>query len=175
MRAFKRDTIQGFSSRGIRMAKGQSFRPLTLLNEKSFFGTFNFYLLVVFMPLEENPYIVLHLEALISGQKSWDLQRCSSTISLSNTLLKISILLHKSGIVQLQKVVIVCTFLINQDSRVLTFEPLKIIKKENISVISSRIWPWKINFPRILHNFTLNFLNQYHFNQYVHNSWNSFL
>ena len=33
-RAFKWCTIKGFSSRGIRMAKGQSFRLLTLLNKK---------------------------------------------------------------------------------------------------------------------------------------------
>ena len=33
------------------------------------------------MPLEENPYIVPHLKALISGQKFWGGQRCGSTLS----------------------------------------------------------------------------------------------
>ena len=47
------------------------------------------------MPLEENPYTVPHLKAFNSGQKLWGLQRCGSTLSLSNALLKISILLHK--------------------------------------------------------------------------------
>ena len=47
------------------------------------------------MPLEENPYIVPHLKALIRCQKLWGGQRCGSTLSLWNALLKISILLHK--------------------------------------------------------------------------------
>ena len=47
------------------------------------------------MPLEENPYIVPHLKALISGEKFRDEQRCGSTLSLWNAFLKISILLHK--------------------------------------------------------------------------------
>ena len=46
------------------------------------------------MPLEENPYIVPHFKAFNSGQKLWGGQRCSSTLSLWNTLLKITILLH---------------------------------------------------------------------------------
>ena len=77
------------------MAKGQIFRLLRLPNENGVF--WNFYLspLAVFMPLEENPYIVPHLKALISGLKSWGGQRCGSTLSLWNVPLKISILLHK--------------------------------------------------------------------------------
>ena len=55
------------------------------------------------MPLEENPYIVSHLKALISGQKLWGGQRCGSTLRLWKAILKISVLFHKSGIVQLQK------------------------------------------------------------------------
>ena len=51
--------------------------------------------LAILMPLEENLYIVPHLKALISGQKFWVGQKCGSTISLWNTLMKISILLHK--------------------------------------------------------------------------------
>ena len=47
------------------------------------------------MPLEENPYTVPHLKALNSGQNLWGGQRCGSTLSLRNALLKISILLHK--------------------------------------------------------------------------------
>ena len=50
--------------------------------------------MAVSMPIEENPYIVSHLKALISGQKFWGWQRCGSTQRLSNTLLKISSLLH---------------------------------------------------------------------------------
>ena len=50
--------------------------------------------LAILMPLEENPYIVPHFKALISGQKLWGGQRCSSTLSFWNALLKISILLH---------------------------------------------------------------------------------
>ena len=46
------------------------------------------------MPLEENPYIVPQLKALISGQNFWGGQRCGSTLSLQNSLLKITILLH---------------------------------------------------------------------------------
>ena len=40
MRALKWGTIKGFPSRDIRMAKGQSFRLLTLLNKKSIFKDF---------------------------------------------------------------------------------------------------------------------------------------
>ena len=47
------------------------------------------------IPLEENPHIVPHLKALISGQKFWGGQSCGRSLSLGNTLLKISILLHK--------------------------------------------------------------------------------
>ena len=46
------------------------------------------------MPLEENPYIVPHLKALIIGWKFWTRQKCGSIVSLWNALLKISILLH---------------------------------------------------------------------------------
>ena len=46
------------------------------------------------MPLEENPYIVPHFKALISSQNFWGGQRCGSTLSLPNVLLKITILLH---------------------------------------------------------------------------------
>ena len=49
------------------MAKGQSFRLLTLLNKKSVFKNFELLPLAVFMPLEENPYIEHNLKALISG------------------------------------------------------------------------------------------------------------
>ena len=55
------------------------------------------------MPLEENPYTVPHLKALNSGQKLWGGQRYGSTLSLWNSLLKISILLHKS---QLQRFIL---------------------------------------------------------------------
>ena len=47
------------------------------------------------MPLEENPYIVPQLNALIIGQKLWSRQRRGSTLRLLNALLKISILLHE--------------------------------------------------------------------------------
>ena len=47
------------------------------------------------MPLEENPYIVPHLKALISVQKFWGGQSCGSNLSLRNALLKIINLLHK--------------------------------------------------------------------------------
>ena len=47
------------------------------------------------MPFEENPYIVPHFKALISCQKYWGVQRCGSTLSLRDALVKISILLHK--------------------------------------------------------------------------------
>ena len=47
------------------------------------------------MALEQNPYLVPHLKALISGQKFWGGQSCGRSLSLGNTLLKISILLHK--------------------------------------------------------------------------------
>ena len=40
MRAFNWGTIKGFSSRGIRMARGQSFRLLTLLNKNWVFQKF---------------------------------------------------------------------------------------------------------------------------------------
>ena len=52
--------------------------------------------LAILMPLEENPYTVPHLKALNSGQNLWGGQRCGSTLSLWNALLKISILLHIS-------------------------------------------------------------------------------
>ena len=51
--------------------------------------------MAILMPLEENLYIVPQLKALIRGQKFWGGQKCGSTISLWNTLMKISILLHK--------------------------------------------------------------------------------
>ena len=51
--------------------------------------------LAILMPLEENPYIIPHLKALISGWKFWGGQRCGSTLSLWNALVKTSILLHK--------------------------------------------------------------------------------
>ena len=38
--------------------------------------------LAILMPLEENPYIVPHLKALISGKNFWVGQRCGSTLSL---------------------------------------------------------------------------------------------
>ena len=41
LRAFNWDTIRGFSSRDIRMAKGQSFGLLSLLNKKGVFGEFS--------------------------------------------------------------------------------------------------------------------------------------
>ena len=47
------------------------------------------------MPLEENPNKVPHLKVLIRGKKFGDGQRCGSTLSLWNILLKISILFHK--------------------------------------------------------------------------------
>ena len=47
------------------------------------------------MPLEENPYVVPHLKALISGQRFLVRQRCGSTLQFWNVLLKISILLLK--------------------------------------------------------------------------------
>ena len=77
------------------MAKGQSFRLLTLLNKKWVFQNFLLLPLAVFMLLEGNPFIVPHLKALISGQIFWDGQRWGSTLSLWNALLKISVLLHK--------------------------------------------------------------------------------
>ena len=55
------------------------------------------------MLLEENPFIVPHLKALISGQKLWGGQWCGSILSLWNALLKISILLHKVAFVQSQR------------------------------------------------------------------------
>ena len=54
IRALEWGTIKRFSSRGIRMVKGQSFRVLTLLNNKSVFRNFLLLSLAVFMPLEEN-------------------------------------------------------------------------------------------------------------------------
>ena len=51
--------------------------------------------LVVFLPLKENPYIIPHLKALISGWKFRGGQKCGSTLSLWNALVKTSILLHK--------------------------------------------------------------------------------
>ena len=48
------------------------------------------------MPLEENPYTVPHLKALNSGHKLWGGQRFGSTLRLWNSLLKISILLHRT-------------------------------------------------------------------------------
>ena len=47
------------------------------------------------MPLEETHFIVHPFKALVGGQKFWGGQKCGSTISLLNTLMKISILLHK--------------------------------------------------------------------------------
>ena len=70
-------------------------RFLTLLNKKWVFLNFLTLPLEVFMPLEENPYIVPHLKAIISDQIFWGGQRCGSTLSLWNAFLKISILLHK--------------------------------------------------------------------------------
>ena len=52
------------------------------------------------MPLKGYPYVVPHLKALISGKKIWNGQRCGSTLSLLNPLLKISILLHKMASVR---------------------------------------------------------------------------
>ena len=49
----------------------------------------------ILMPLEENPKTVPHLNALISGKKFWGRQRCDSSLSVLNALLKISILLHQ--------------------------------------------------------------------------------
>ena len=51
------------------------------------------------MPLEENLHIVPHLKALISGKKLYDEQWCGSTLSLLNTLMNLSILLHKMATV----------------------------------------------------------------------------
>ena len=51
--------------------------------------------LAILMPLDENPYIVPHFEALISCQNFLGGQRCDNTLSLWNTVWKISILLHK--------------------------------------------------------------------------------
>ena len=51
--------------------------------------------LAILIPLKESPYIVPHLKAFIIWSKFWDGQRCGSTLSLWNPLLKISILLHK--------------------------------------------------------------------------------
>ena len=49
--------------------------------------------LAVFMALKENPYIVPHLIALISGFLGWaDVWQFSKLV---NALMKISILLHK--------------------------------------------------------------------------------
>ena len=50
--------------------------------------------LAILKPLEENPYKVPHLKALISCKKFWGQQRYGCTLSLWNSLLKISILLH---------------------------------------------------------------------------------
>ena len=38
--------------------------------------------LAILMPLEENPYILPHLKALISDSKFWGGHRCGSTLSL---------------------------------------------------------------------------------------------
>ena len=54
IRALDWGTIKRFSSRDIRMVKGQSFRVLTLLNNKSVFQNFLLLSLAVFMPFEEN-------------------------------------------------------------------------------------------------------------------------
>ena len=57
------------------------------------------------MPLEENPYIVAHFEALISCQNFRGGQRFGSTLSLWYALLKIGILLHKTSTMYLFSVV----------------------------------------------------------------------
>ena len=71
IRAFNWGIIKGFSSRDIRMVIGQSLKLLSLLNKKGVFGNFYLWPLAVFIPLEENPPVVPHLKALISGKKSW--------------------------------------------------------------------------------------------------------
>ena len=55
--------------------------------------------LAILMPHEENHYIVPHLKALICGQKFWGGQSCGRSLSLGNTLLKISILFHEMATV----------------------------------------------------------------------------
>ena len=61
------------------------------------------------MPLEENPFIVHHLKALVRGQKFWGGQKCGSTISLWNSLMEISILLHKMAFQPIWKLATVPT------------------------------------------------------------------
>ena len=68
------------------MARGQSFRPLILKVPKTHFllskvRSLKLCPLAILMLLEENPYIVPHLQALISGQRLLGGQRCGSTLS----------------------------------------------------------------------------------------------
>ena len=66
------------------------------------------------MPLKGYPYVVPHLKALISGKKIWNGQRCGSTLSLLNPLLKISILLHKMASVRFDLTETVYQYLVRQ-------------------------------------------------------------
>ena len=49
------------------MARGQSFRLLSLFNKKGVFWNFWLCPLAILLSLVENPYAVPHFKALISG------------------------------------------------------------------------------------------------------------
>ena len=64
--------------------------------------------LAILVVLEGNPFVVSHFKALISCQKFWGGQRCGSTLTLWNTILKISILLHNMASDYNQSFIAVC-------------------------------------------------------------------
>ena len=95
MRAFKWGTIKRVSLRGMKTARGKSYKFWKTHFLLSKVWSLELCPLAILMPLEENPYIVHHLKALDSGQKIWGGQSCGSSLSLWNALMKISILLYK--------------------------------------------------------------------------------